>query len=242
MFKNLQEKETRYIREGNIMKIEIPSRTPEGRVIKTIGIWSSGGADSSLLMYLLCKDIKERKLNIKIQPYTVRRSRPCNPINAANVIDKIEELLDFEMNEHIIYYPSLDDPEYCDGQVFTDTTKVNFKCGNIELLYSGITKNPPVKVQEEFRSGVNKEEYKRGENTERPTEHHDKTKNFEWWQINPFIDINKKDLAEIYKREGLLDTLYPVTYSCEHLTILSRHCGNECWWCEERMWAFGRLI
>ena len=77
--------------------------------VETVGIWMSGGADSSLLAYVLAKKIKEEKLDIKIQPLSVRRGRGWNPIYAGHVIDFIEEELDFKMNEHIIYYPDISD-------------------------------------------------------------------------------------------------------------------------------------
>ena len=52
----------------------------EERAVKTLGIWCSGGADSSMLLYLLAKTIKDGNLDIKIQPLSVRRGRPFNPI------------------------------------------------------------------------------------------------------------------------------------------------------------------
>ena len=33
-----------------------------GKQVDTLGIWCSGGADSSALLYLLCKEIKKNKL------------------------------------------------------------------------------------------------------------------------------------------------------------------------------------
>tara|TARA_Y100000593_G_scaffold85794_1_gene163408 strand:+ start:2294 stop:3139 length:846 start_codon:yes stop_codon:yes gene_type:complete len=39
--------------------------------VKTIGIWHSGGIDSTMLLYLLAKIIKDNKLDINIQPATV---------------------------------------------------------------------------------------------------------------------------------------------------------------------------
>ena len=44
--------------------------------IKVIGQWVSGGADSSLLAYLLCKKIRDENLDVKFQPLSVRRGRP----------------------------------------------------------------------------------------------------------------------------------------------------------------------
>ena len=69
------------------------------------------------------------------------------------------------------------------------------------------------------------------------------------YQIDPICHINKRDLALLYGQEGILDTVYPLTRSCEHVYWeedgtpnhpTEGHCG-ECWWCEERMWGFGRL-
>ena len=61
----------------------------------------------------------------------------------------------------------------------------------------------------------------------------------------PFKNIDKKFIAHIYKEYGLIDTLYPLTRSCEstdpdNCDDYKGHCGN-CWWCLERKWAFGIL-
>ena len=69
------------------------------RPVKNIGMWLSGGADSAMLAYLLCKKIKEEKLDIKFHPFSVRRGRGWNPIYAGHVIDFIEEQLDFKMQD-----------------------------------------------------------------------------------------------------------------------------------------------
>mgnify|MGYP000161787311 CR=1 FL=1 len=63
------------------------SRPP--REVKRLGIWCSGGADSTALLYLLAKTIKDNDLDVYIQPMTVRRQRPWNPIKAKPVIDKV---------------------------------------------------------------------------------------------------------------------------------------------------------
>jgi 7-cyano-7-deazaguanine synthase in queuosine biosynthesis len=56
----------------------------------------------------------------------------------------------------------------------------------------------------------------------------------------PFTNHNKKKIAEIYTQENILD-LFSLTRSCEsEENIGTQHCGK-CWWCQERMWAFGKL-
>ena len=122
----------------------------------------------------------------------------------------------------------------------------NLEC---ELVVSGITKNPPHDVQRTFRDGINGEEYNRGVDTIRHMEIWGEGKSaippyptYEFYQIDPLINVDKKGVAKIYEEEGLTDTLFPVTRSCEGSESLHQHCG-ECWWCEERMWAFdGRLV
>ena len=63
--------------------------------------------------------------------------------------------------------------------------------------------------------------------------------------MNPFFCINKRGLKMIYEELGLIDKLFPVTYSCEgtaeQTKTHTQHC-KRCWWCQERFWAFGRYV
>ncbi len=91
------------------MNIDIPSITPQGKSVDTIGVWMSGGADSSLLCYLLAEKIKQEHLSVKILPITIDYKRPFAGI-AASVREKIEDLLDARdiFLDHIVYHPSTD--------------------------------------------------------------------------------------------------------------------------------------
>ena len=50
--------------------------------------------------------------------------------------------------------------------------------------------------------------------------------------------------AKLYDENDLTHTMFPLTRSCEGSDYeagnYTWHCGK-CWWCEERMWAFGFL-
>lgn len=215
----------------------------EKRPVKVIGQWMSGGADSSLLAYLLCKEIRDQNLNVKFQPLSVRRGRPNNPIYAEGVVDFIREDLgvDFILS-HEVYYPPLEDSEMTEIKIFWERDSENFKNNMFQVLYSGITCNPP-----ESAGLPKNKERTRDEEANRPTISRNGIKHY----INPFFNINKKWEAEVYKDFGLLDSLFPMTYSCEgdaeDTKTHTWHCGNtlsvenQCWWCIERMWAFGRL-
>ena len=209
----------------------------EEKFVNTIGIWMSGGADSSMLAYLLAKKIKEENLNIKIQPLSVRRGRPNNPIYAGNVIDWIEEELNIKMNDHIIYFPDITDKHQREIKEFWDRDDENFRNDLFQILYSGITCNPPVNDK---TIPLNKER-SRDENADRPLI----SENGIRYYLNPFFDINKKQLAELYKENNLLNTLFSQTYSCEgeaeDTKTHTQHC-EKCWWRQERFWAFGRYV
>jgi len=227
------------------MIIDIPKHTPNNVPVKTIGIWMSGGADSALLCYLLAEKIKKENLNVTIQLITIDYKRPF-VFKAGTVREKIEEILDAKsiFENHIVYNPPGEivwTPDELAEQ-FHIRNYEHFKNNKFQVLYSGITTNPPVEVQQTFNYGILPDvEAKRGTAIQKETNryfvHPD---GGEFWEIKPFFKLDKKDLAELYKSNNLLDNVFPLTRSCEHIGTVHGHCG-QCWWCNEREWAFGRL-
>ena len=55
----------------------------------------------------------------------------------------------------------------------------------------------------------------------------------------PYFKFTKRDLAQKYYNYNLHNNLFPLTFSC--IVNTEKHCGK-CWWCKERLWAFGRII
>ena len=56
--------------------------------------------------------------------------------------------------------------------------------------------------------------------------------------------VDKRFTAQVYKDLFLLETLFPLTRSClnkdtEKTDYHEKPCG-ECYWCEEKFWAFGQ--
>jgi len=208
----------------------------EVKETKIIGLWMSGGADSSLLAWMLCKKIRDEHLDIDFQPLSVRRGRPNNPIYAGNVVDFIEDDLGIKMKEHVVYYPDKEDEYQIEIKEFRDRDMENFNNCFIDIMYSGITSNPP---EDDDSIPLNKERT-RDESADKPIE--------SWggfaYYINPFFQINKKGVAKLYDQFGLTRRLFPLTYSCEgpadRTNTHTQHCGK-CWWCLERVWAFGFL-
>jgi 7-cyano-7-deazaguanine synthase in queuosine biosynthesis len=44
----------------------------------------------------------------------------------------------------------------------------------------------------------------------------------------------------LYRELAVEQELFPFTRSCETDAHTTGHCGH-CWWCKERLWAFGYL-
>ena len=63
-----------------------------------------------------------------------------------------------------------------------------------------------------------------------------------------FGATDKKGTASAYEELGMMEKLYPYTFSCENAPyeLLDEkgnhmHCG-ECFFCLERYWGFGRIV
>ncbi len=198
-----------------------------------IGVSCSGGADSSILLYHLMREVTD-----KIYIFSTgnnQRSR-YNVTAATRVVEKLIQLTGNSNIEHHI--------SYCEIQTREELfPKLAFYLDNniTNIIYTGITSNPPKEVTDTFKLEIT-------ENNRAPGEkdllHRDGT------FYTPWFNVDKRKIAEMYKEADLLDVLYPLTRSCEYDPTSSffddiedpgmGHCGS-CWWCEERNWAFGRL-
>ncbi len=186
-----------------------------------VGISCSGGADSSLLLYILMKHAE-----CPIHIFTcASEQKNYSSINSS--IDVIKKCIELTNNKNIFHHIHFVDQQ---------TTKnfylySHFKL--IKILYTAITRNPPKEVTDTFIE-ESTEDWERGPDQTRDLYHRNNS------VYTPFHRIDKKAIASMYQELGLVDTLFPLTRSCENNTIVQGHCG-ECWWCEERLWAFGAV-
>ena len=203
----------------------------------TLGIWLSGGADSSILCYLLAKHIIDNDLNFKIQPVTVFKNNRTSIYK--DIINFVEQSLDCK---GLFLQPIVKDRNDEDEH----TTFFNLNYNNVvskkyKYIYSGINATPstenytstwkPIYELEQVRSEYTKKLMVINCVIELQGELH------EFGEIRPFFNLDKRQIAELYKQHNLLDTLFPLTVSCN--TEIT-HCG-ECWFCKERIWGFGKL-
>lgn len=200
--------------------------------VKKVGLKISGGADSAIVGYMLCKYVKEQRPDITIIPITtISHINPYQEIYAKKVIDFYKSQFGDIFGKHWVN-ATKDNEDYIEVQK-TLLIEV-YEKENLDCHYNGITSNPPSQVMETFDAGLGPVDDRNGktfsvvENTAR----------------RHLINIDKRGVAEIYKKLGLMDTLFPLTRSCEAYEgearyNIDRHC-EECWWCKERFYGFGR--
>jgi 7-cyano-7-deazaguanine synthase in queuosine biosynthesis len=198
----------------------------------TLGISLSGGADSAILLYILMKHS-----NDPIHVFTCSSLEKNNiaPHIAINVINKCIEITGYSgrITHHSYFVKTQTFDNWISGLI--DNAMVN----NVDMLYTGVTSNPPHDVISEFKNLTTLND-KRDPNVIRDLYRDVIINNKSIKIYTPWFNIDKSEISNIYNELNITDVLFPITRSCESITLLRGHC-EECWWCEERKWAFGRL-
>jgi hypothetical protein len=204
--------------------------------LKNIGVLLSGGVDSGLLLYMITKTAMAENTGIKI--YTITGESLLKPFNikhSSMVIDTVKALTGYnKVIEQLIFpYRSHLNVEQR-IEVMTYYTRLYIKHFNLDMLFEGKTKNPPVTVSELLEGRELDRDDPEGQGL--------KLKSIEKRLAWPLLYCDKRDIADLYKNLGITESLLPNTRSCEgNLEVtdnLKKQCGV-CWWCRERKWAFG---
>ena len=207
----------------------------------TLAIWFSGGADSSILCYLLAKHIKDNQLDYKIQPVTVLKR--IGDTAHLNVLNFIKEKLDCaDLFLDIIVHNTSSKQEYDDS--FFNVRLDHVTNGLYNYIYSGINQSPDTEAYTNGWKMAQEVQDIRGSMIT-------KLKilcgvieldgvDYEFGDIRPFVNLDKKQIADLYKQHNLLDSLFPLTNSCGYHGPVNSHCET-CWFCRERLWAFGKF-
>lgn len=223
----------------NAVEVEIPLED-----FQRIGIRFSGGADSAILMMLLAETIMRlgKQKTAFIQPMTVHwEFKPFNHFYGEGVRDFI-----------CSRYPEVDIRPTIIGQCdsyedyIPSQVRLEQKVGttnSLEIIFGGVTMNPPAS-----EAGLWGDFYwnHRDVNRDPDTPKEELfARSKEWYKCFPFRMTNKRGISKLYEMMGVLDTLYPITWSCEAYPsqneYFQKQCGV-CWWCKERIWGFGKLI
>lgn len=198
---------------------------------KKVGIKISGGADSAIVAYMLSKYVNEERNDIRITPITVNhKGKAYQELFAKGIIKHLTSVFGDIYDEHRVGYCS-EGSQYISSQA--EFVKSLYDNKIIEAHYVGITRNPPNEAMDIIGWNGPADDRSPGEKF-RPTVNGNNT------SFKPLVNVDKKGVAELYSTLNVLDTLFPLTRSCEDFTDdFSKHCGM-CWFCKERYWGFKR--
>ena len=207
-----------------------------------IGVAVSGGADSTLMLYMLMKHVTQP---IHVISCGNGMTNDQEPVNALKIVNAVKKLT----GKNNVYFTS----HWSENkQLGTAFPKELLSKLDIDVLYLGFTRPPPDGAITDFNitnsaavGGVDKGLIRQtfwSKDDDLVQVFGPKVEGISLGVAicSPFININKKEIAKLYKSLDI-EALYSMTRSCESLTALDVHCG-ECWWCKERMWAFGKLV
>ena len=224
---------------------------------KNVAISVSGGADSALLAYMVCKLAYEHDTTIHIINH-VRcwKTKPWQQYDADYVYRWLfQKFYHTKFKRHTNFIapeleygnigPNLTD-EYgkkVSGDNIQQRAFAEYTCKkyNIDAYYNGVTRNPRLA----FANGM----------VERDIEPTDENKHLEYMVhmgvvvSHPFRFVDKSWVIKQYRELGIEDLLN-ITRSCEgeipgidytnyKLGQEVPTCG-ECFWCKEREWALGQ--
>lgn len=223
---------------------------------KRVGVRLSGGADSSIIYYSLCKHFLNT--DTKIIPLTMTTPRNWWYSKGAQiVIDRVDELLGTKTTEHYVYQDQTPHTDESYVAAVDHLSKQAYRKYNLDAIYIGLTRNPPIQEMKEFFTTefcdthnldrndvydhINDRDHERDSRVEPEVR---KIYDSKLQQVIPFANLDKLATRDLYDLENMQQELYPYTYSCEKAIPLDsdlNHCGH-CFFCLERFWAFGRLI
>lgn len=210
-----------------------------------IGCFMSGGADSSLMCYLLAHLIVKNNLPTQVFPITTEfLQRPYNLRCASDVVHKVSQLTGFKFNLHPCFIMPNHRQKITDEDkivIMTEYTRTFADKFRLNTIFNGLTANPPIEMVPDGEAA-----------------HRQPCRDQKAWREEqkskkglsvPFIDVDKKVIGALYRKFNLIEELLPLTRSCEgeleETSYFTKDCfevrepGKECWWCLERAYGFG---
>lgn len=201
----------------------------------------SGGADSAILAYILAKYRHDFNPNLKfVFASSVNKDLPYQYEFAKKVVEYIDSV--YPLGDYVHLHN-----ENRGGEFYTDDQNalvwpLHKKYNEKTIHWSGITCNPPVDEMKKFEMYTDERVVgrDRGHQENYLICEHEREDGI--YKFNrPFMQHDKRGVAELYTTFGVLDQLFPLTRSCEEPTHdFSKHCGK-CWFCLERKWGYGTL-
>lgn len=194
-----------------------------------IGISFSGGADSSLLVYLVLNQIKDETIHL-FTISTIERNLTQHK-TTSDVLNKICRITN---NYNVIHHVSIHNTN-AEGinHIQSLPKKMLYEDENIKSILYGDNCNPPKDCS--FKNIKNFNMFKQPARSPLTTRSLKPAPG----QYCPLTNLNKKDICKIYQKEGILESVFPITKSCG--TEYGKEPCGVCWFCVEREWGLEAL-
>lgn len=183
------------------------------------GIMLSGGLDSSILLYLILLNAKNKNAKLNIQPFSIPKHDGSH-----NFVPRI---LDYFRNQFSLEIPNtilVGDPNvHHTVQSKVAITELFIRYPQIDFVILGTNQNP----KSDFDYSPHGED---GFPKRVSGPNHPKV-------IIPFIELEKTDILKLIIDHNQ-EKLFEITHSCTEQK--TGRCGR-CFQCEERAWAFSKL-
>lgn len=176
-----------------------------------IGLFISGGFDSAVLAYLICKLKCDNKLSTEIIIFTVPRYDDSYR-HAKNIVNWLENQFQITLEHQIVGDPNL----HHSKQVSSGIVQAQ-KLNPTVLLIIADTQNPPEEL-----GGLG------------PV----RIRSQSALIYQPWFDLDKTETIKLAQELKILDQVAILSHTCTERTEL--RCGI-CWQCQERQWAFNKL-
>ena len=211
-----------------------------------IAVRVSGGADSAILLVMLADCIMKMgaQKTKYLQPLMISFEGKMGIVwSSRDVIDFVKEMFPEVNIRPQLVYPLPEGEEYLNYLWHSVEPKL-FEDGVIDSVFNGANMNPTYQEAIEFDASWGDIWHLRRSDRDPDNLYKLYARDMRS-KLVPMWKLNKKRISQIYTHYGLVDTLFPLSFSCEGRRIengfYSYHCGK-CWWCKERMWGFGRLV
>jgi hypothetical protein len=205
---------------------------------KKIMLSFSGGTDSALLLWLSLMELENKK-DTTIQVFTgiTPNKGKFKQLTSQEIFDfmrlKFFNVSDRVFDRIIMYNYTQD--ELRDEQIRLQDL------GMFDLRIYALTSNPPYEIMEKY------------DLLRKRIEKRDIEKKKKMWVIDdvthgpmyqPFVNVDKRWIAQCYHDFDLMDHIYSLTISCERPRetpdmLNSEEPCRHCWWCREKKMAFG---
>ena len=230
-----------------------------------VGIRISGGIDSAILCHIVLKYFP----HINLLPITFyNKLRPIAQSSVDNVLRVLNELNPgnrlmqqevgiFDTTGFVRTQPDVGMNKYHPKDIFQRQfirDLFDKHEGKLNFILSGATMNPP--LQDQILLGMEKQfnEDRNGLCETGPLNRYLRN-GVQRYEYSPFRNYNKRDIAGLCRELNLMDTLFPVSETCEtephkygsrytdFFGMTYARPGIEpcqcCWPCREKYWAYG---